>query len=237
MTDAYNKYPKESAGTLIGNWYEERELRDLTGHGRNYPMHHVPKKEGEPAALRDRDGTDTRVHGTSWEEKHDTMNHNYGATTNPADQLRKVGRREELMKAQIHQAISNEIKQKTDEEEVLRNTRIFETTTQGTFGWQVPNEKIGKRVMKTQDGAETEANDEVWAVEHGIRVPKPRRPLEQLEEEVIRAQQPITLYSDTLKQEIFPVSATKGPSPFARSCGFTQPIQQTRGANGFQGNV
>lgn len=237
MTDAFNKYPSQSTNTLIGNWYEEKELRDLTGHGRNYPIEHVPKKEGEPSKLRDREGTDIRVHGSAWEDKFQTINSNYGADSNPADKLRKVGRREEILRAQMHVAISNEIKHKEGQEEALKNTRIFETTNRGTFGWQVPDEKIGKRVMKNQDGRETEATDEVWAVEHGIRAAKPRRPIDRLEEEVKQAQMPITIYSSSIEKEFFPISSTKGNNPFAKSSGFTQPIQHTRGANGFQGNV
>mmetsp|Transcript_54684 Transcript_54684/g.127913 ORF Transcript_54684/g.127913 Transcript_54684/m.127913 type:complete len:466 (-) Transcript_54684:82-1479(-) len=41
--DAYNKYTKEGVGTLIGNWYEERSIRDATGESRTVPQRHIPR--------------------------------------------------------------------------------------------------------------------------------------------------------------------------------------------------
>ena len=98
MADAYNKFAKQTAGTLVGNWQEERELRDLTGHGRNYPINHVPRHQGDPEYTRNRDGTERRIHGT--EHPIDTMNtfnYEYGKSTNPADSLPKIGKREQLL--------------------------------------------------------------------------------------------------------------------------------------------
>jgi len=45
--DAYNKSLKEDkAGTLMGNWFEERVLRSTTGEGRNIPRkHRQPPKD------------------------------------------------------------------------------------------------------------------------------------------------------------------------------------------------
>jgi hypothetical protein len=43
--DAYKKYhvdPKKG-GTLIGNWFEERGLREATGEGRSVPQRHIPR--------------------------------------------------------------------------------------------------------------------------------------------------------------------------------------------------
>ena len=34
VESAYNKFSKNGHGTLVGNWQEERELRDFTGEGR-----------------------------------------------------------------------------------------------------------------------------------------------------------------------------------------------------------
>jgi len=43
----YNKLKEGKAaggGTLIGNWQEERDLRDFTGVGRSVIREHIPKK-------------------------------------------------------------------------------------------------------------------------------------------------------------------------------------------------
>lgn len=34
-------------GTLVGNWWEERELRNATGVGRTIPYEHFPKNHGD----------------------------------------------------------------------------------------------------------------------------------------------------------------------------------------------
>jgi len=41
--DAYNKFLQEGAGTLIGNWLEERSIREATGEGRTVPQRHIPR--------------------------------------------------------------------------------------------------------------------------------------------------------------------------------------------------
>eukprot|EP00933_Yihiella_yeosuensis_P005957 TRINITY_DN110580_c0_g1_i1.p1 TRINITY_DN110580_c0_g1~~TRINITY_DN110580_c0_g1_i1.p1 ORF type:complete len:480 (-),score=116.74 TRINITY_DN110580_c0_g1_i1:165-1523(-) len=70
--DAFNKQLIGSgagAGTLIGNWCEERELRDSSGEGRSVPQRHLPRrdllKEWTKVPPKPRLGDDTfdRVYG------------------------------------------------------------------------------------------------------------------------------------------------------------------------------
>lgn len=45
VDSAFNKFRgKQGHGTLIGNWQEERDLRDFTGEGRTVTRTHIPKK-------------------------------------------------------------------------------------------------------------------------------------------------------------------------------------------------
>merc|ERR1719262_2198476 len=43
--DAYNKkiLKPEVGGTLVGNWLEERSIREATGEGRTVPNRHIPR--------------------------------------------------------------------------------------------------------------------------------------------------------------------------------------------------
>lgn len=41
---SYNKNTVGSNGTLVGNWAEERTLREFTGVGRSIMRQHIPKK-------------------------------------------------------------------------------------------------------------------------------------------------------------------------------------------------
>ena len=69
-TDSYNKFTKNSQGTLVGNWFEERVLRDMTGYGRNAAKSHKPKirgdLEGIESSAQEGDAlTGFRIHGSS----------------------------------------------------------------------------------------------------------------------------------------------------------------------------
>jgi hypothetical protein len=57
----------KGAGSLIGNWQEERELRDFTGVGRSVIREHVPKRalDFENPIVHDKkfDNTVHRIYG------------------------------------------------------------------------------------------------------------------------------------------------------------------------------
>jgi hypothetical protein len=97
----YNKYHK-ARGTLIGNWYEERSLRDFTGVGRYFGnlvidlyrtivKEHIPKKHlnfEEPIRTDKKfDNTHDRIHGHRRDELMYSENYHYGKNKNPADEL------------------------------------------------------------------------------------------------------------------------------------------------------
>lgn len=224
MADAFNKFAKEAAGTLVGNWQEERELRELTGHGRNYPINHVPRVQGDPVYTRARDGTDKRINGVDYPlETLNTFNYEYGKAVNPADSLPKVGKREQLLKSQINEIISKEQEAKREEERRLKETRFFDTTTKSTFNWVTPDPNIGKRVMKDQHGRDIDMSDPEFAVEHGFRRIQPITDKETLKKEVIESQLAVTLYSESLNRATIPITAPNGANPFAKTCGLTKP--------------
>ena len=238
MADAFNKFAKESAGTLVGNWQEERELRDLTGFGRQYPISHVPRHQGEPEYTRNRDGTDRRINGVDHPvDSLTSHNSEYGKSSNPADSIPRVGRREQLLAQQIHESIQREMQEKAEEERRAKEARAFETTAGTMHTWKTPQDKVGKRVMRDQHGREVALSDPEFAYEHGFRRVQPITHVKELQEEVKAREDAVTLYSESLKRETIPISSKKGTNPFAKTSGFTQPVQLTRAANSFHGNV
>ena len=238
MADAFNKFAKESAGTLVGNWQEERELRDLTGFGRHYPIWHVPRHQGDPEYTRNRDGTDRRINGVDYPlSSLASHNSEYGKSSNPADSIPRLGRREQLLAQQIHESIQHEVRQKAEEERRARETRIFETTAKTMFTWNTPQERLGRRVMKDQHGRDVQLSDPEFAYEHGFRRIQPITAVSELQEEVRNRGDAVTLYSESLGRATIPLSSNKGNNPFARTSGFTQPVGLTRAANLFQGNI
>ncbi len=49
--------------------------------------------------------------------------------------------------------------------------------------------------------------------------------------------QPITFYTQHMERKNYYMSAGTGPNPFARSCGMTQPAQNTKAVQNYEGNV
>lgn len=69
VDSAFNKYRgKAGHGTLIGNWQEERDLRDNTGEGRTVTKTHIPKRHHDfenPVTGPMFDNTNHRIYGES----------------------------------------------------------------------------------------------------------------------------------------------------------------------------
>ena len=65
----YNKFynAKHNHGSLIGNWQEEKALRDFTGVGRTIIREHIPKKaldfENPISSDKPMDSTMQRIYG------------------------------------------------------------------------------------------------------------------------------------------------------------------------------
>mmetsp|Transcript_32215 Transcript_32215/g.55702 ORF Transcript_32215/g.55702 Transcript_32215/m.55702 type:complete len:183 (-) Transcript_32215:74-622(-) len=169
MVDRYNKHTNDGPGTLVGNWHEEKALRELTGFGRSEPFEHIPKKDGEPMKIKGTGATVTRIHGELWEDTLKATNHEYGTCFNKASTLRKVGRREELLRQEIEADIQREFSQTQMQKDEEAKRRLFDTTNRTDFAWKNTTEPVGRRVMKTQDGGPAEATDDQFAMEHKLR--------------------------------------------------------------------
>lgn len=105
----------KTQGTLVGNWYEERELNQITGERRALPHEHFPKSHNELFRkppneiefLKKRrevekiDNTNERIMGRKINENYNSQNSEYGKNKNKADELAKVGRKYELLQRQV----------------------------------------------------------------------------------------------------------------------------------------
>ena len=102
----YNKGNDRARGTLIGNWYEERALRDFTGVGRCIVREHIPKKHlnfEEPIKTdKEFDKTHDRIHGERKDELMHTENFFYGKSKNPADELPRVGKKNQKLEQEMY---------------------------------------------------------------------------------------------------------------------------------------
>jgi len=149
--DAFNKHNCENGtgGTLIGNWSEERSIRDATGEGRTVPQRHIPRSglltdftkvpSSGPRAV---DNTFERIYGHRSYDIDERTSDLIGAGDTEhiikkpiADTLQAEGRIARIGERQTQEAkaMREFAIAQVQEEEALeaeeRNARFFDTTT------------------------------------------------------------------------------------------------------------
>lgn len=128
----YNKFTAQGKGTLIGNWAEERSLREFTGVGRTIVKEHIPKRhlnfEEAIKGTDSYDDTRDRIYGERQFKIPFTETSTVGAGYNPADNLARCGRKQELMEADILDKVRAEFEAKDKEYAKACEQRMFETT-------------------------------------------------------------------------------------------------------------
>jgi len=113
VESAFNKYSKSGHGTLVGNWLEERELRDFTGQGRTITKEHIPKRhhDFENPIHTDKvfDNTSNRIYGESKPEIMTTNNTEYGTAKSSTAGIARIGRKTDLMEREIAHQVAREM--------------------------------------------------------------------------------------------------------------------------------
>ena len=121
--------------------------------------------------------------------------------------------------------------------------RYFDTTNRGAFeAKDLTFNTVGRKVMKTQDGKVLQdVAYDIMQVESGMIKPTQKGLDYELRNRVPKGDyhvtKPVTIYTEALERKNFPISAATGPNPFAKSSGFTQPLNQTRSVQQWEGNV
>lgn len=137
VEDYYNTKLNQGKGTLIGNWYEERSLREFTGVGRTIVKDHIPKRhldfENPITHGKAFDNTYDRINGVTRQEAMISENHGYGTQKNAADNVTKVGRKTQNFEREIQRKVAQEMQDRLAEEESRRQDRYFDTTNKEVF--------------------------------------------------------------------------------------------------------
>lgn len=122
--------------------------------------------------------------------------------------------------------------------------RYFDSTAKTTYVKQDYSvNKVGSRVMKTQDGkaVDSTCKDEELSVEHGYGRRTQTKSDAELRREIPEGDysqtMPVTVYTEALRTKAVMMTASTGPNPFAKTSGFTQPVQNTRAVKKYEGNV
>lgn len=174
--DAYNKYLTDpgKGGTLIGNWFEERGLREATGEGRSVPQRHIPRsglltdwtKVPEGGGRR-QDNTFERTYGPKYTVKTVPVSKVIGAgeeditgevpiapMVQAEGRIARVGGRELLYRQARREVAEAELAEDDAERERKANERSFETTSGAVF--QKPDESLAEKAQYLRKGCAKE---------------------------------------------------------------------------------
>ena len=214
---------------------------------RTVTREHIPKKHLDfenPIKGKNFDNTSVRIYGEAKPEIMNTNNTEYGVARNKADGIAKVGRKTTIMEKEIEAQVAQEMQARRDEEARRNAERYFDTTGRETYTTQdMTANVVGRKVMKTQDGklVANGSRDQALIVETGMN----RRTQLAADSELVRRvpqgdytqTRPVTIYTEALERKNTYMSAATGTNPFAKTSGFTQPLQNTRAVVGYEGNV
>lgn len=245
MTNIYNKVILHPNGTLISNWFEEEELRRRTGEGRTIPGKNFPKRwmdfENPIKNTNPRDDTFKRIIDNEHTGFYKTTYQTYGKFKYPEKKYMYKGKKE----LEFDDFINGEIERQQKNKNGKKEDRLFDTTTGSTYVSQPLEQKVGQRIMYTQEHIpiDTKRNpDKLFMAQHKMgkfpRVLSDKEVEQYIDKNIpYYKDKEITFWSMNIDKGNMYRTATLGINPFARSNAFTQDIHHTKGVKQFEGNV
>ena len=241
----YNKKLHTQNGTLIDNWFEEDELRKRTGVTRAIPQQNFPRKFFDfETPIKDpnpKDDTFKRLINNDHTGFYKTTYSNYGDFSFPEKKYKYEGDEEK----EFNEFISNKMEIKHQKTNFKEPISLFDATVKNTIVPQRIEGPFGQRLMKTQDLEKIpeERKDHIFQQEYGIS----KKPGVITKNDFAKAfsnykipyykDKPLTYWAMNQNRANVYHSSSNGLNSFARSSGFTQPIQNTRGVYLYNQNI
>ena len=241
----YNKKLHTQNGTLIDNWFEEEELRKRTGVTRATPMQNFPRKfcDFENPIKNPNPGDDTfkRIIDNEHAGFYKTTYSNYGDFSFPQKRYEHEGDEEK----EFNEFISNKMEIKHQKNNFKEPISLFDSTNKNTIIPQRIEGPFGQRLMKTQnlEDIPEERKDHTFQHEYGIN----EKPGIITKNEFSKAfsdykipyykDKPLTYWAMNQNRANVYHSSSNGLNSFAKSSGFTQPIQNTKGVYLYNQNI
>lgn len=158
--------------------------------------------------------------------------------------MARMGRKTAILEKEIQQAVAQEMQERRDTAARKLQERCFDTTNaEFLYEQDMTQNTIGRKVMRTQDGKLVGSGDrdDQLIVESGMYRRTQKATDAELRQRLPQGdytvQKPVSVYTEGMERKNFQCSASTGPNPFARTSGFTQPLNQTKAVTGFEGNV
>lgn len=266
----YNKTILTKNGTLEGNWFEEGELRKITGEGRTIKGERFGKLTFDPEVIHTntnpRDNTFKRVIGEKEVPKgYYTTNSEYGKCNDETLKYNhpRLNSSDDFTKLNFYVKNANMYGEET--KKCGQEFRSFDTTNKNLHPPQPFLEYIGLRHMLTQDyehiprekainfipielikkmgqeAAEQEFYDKKRKKEEMKRMAEKHKQNEiKMENSEVKQQEDegsSSFWLNNINKPDIYRSFIKGNNPWSRSSGFTQKLQDTRGAFQFYQNA
>jgi len=174
--DAYNKFLTDPGrgGTLVGNWFEERSIREATGEGRTVPQRHIPRSglltdwtKVPDCGPRKQDNTFERTYGPKVFQKNVPTSKVIGAgeeditgevpiapMVQAEGRIARVGGRELACKAARWESAERELKAEEAERDRKANERLFDTTNGCEY--QKPDESLAEKAAHLRKSCKLE---------------------------------------------------------------------------------
>ena len=258
MHNIYNKKIITQNGTLIENWFEEGELRKLTGEGRSIKGTSFKKITFDPEVIHSNDNPHDDTYKRVIGEKEPTKDYSltskdYGQNNDEVLKYthEKLNAKDEQRKLNAY--IKNSNFYNEEAKKCGQEFRSFETTNKSLHPVQPFKENIGLRHMLTQDrtpiprekainfipieiikkmgqeAAEADFQEKKRKKEELKRLAaRSKLPPEELMKEP--EEEGTSFWLSNINSPDIYRSFIKGNNPWARSSGFTQKLQNTRGA-------
>ena len=249
MSNIYNKHITFPNGTLIGNWFEEDELKKKTGTSRTIPRQHFKRISFnlEKTLINNTpcDNTFKRVIGEKEPCKdYSLTSQKYGDHSFPESKYTHMPLRAEdqrqLFKKFVQKTIdlNKEVMQKGDA------TRSLTSTYRCVHVPQPFETHLGRRIMFTQEHLPIDDNkpDKLFMAQHQMskypNIISSKQVSNYIDKYVpYYKDKEITFWSTNLGKSNMYHTPTLGINPFAKSNSFSQPIQKTKGTTQYEGNV
>jgi len=173
------------------------------------------------------DNTYNRINGEPKPEIMTTNNHTYGTGKNKAESFPTMGKKTKIVEQEIARKVAEEMREKERQIDAQKEVRYFDTTHRGTFEPKdLTSNVVGRKVMRTQDGKVLQdVAYDIMQVESGMIKPIQKAMDHELRARVPKGDyhvtRPVTIYTENLERKNFPISASTGPNPFAKSHGFS----------------
>jgi len=190
------------------------------------------------------DNTFGRILGERKYSSFSTSAKDHGSFTHLVEKYQTKGLKEESFKTFLDSQLKLEKEKSFAHEAEMNSTRLFNTSNKNQYNSQPIENNIGRRLMKTQDAKDLQADniDKNFMVLHKMSKFPSILKDSQVESYLDQTapyykDKEITFWSTNLNKGNVYRSFLKGENSFGRSSGFTQPIHNTRGVEKFSQNV